>query len=253
MNLYAYCENGPVNAVDPDELQTIYLYNEYAEGVYTLYELTTGANGVDWDLAGIANILCVDPSQLEPAYFDGYGSGYVVRGGGGGSWDPAGKAGNRKDITLDGPLAYTPIDSGPLDGGSSSSAGPTDSTGPINGSFAPGIAIRFPPGSYGDRLMRFLCGDPCSSVKIGICPQPPRIHFGGHKSPGQWDSKMAQRGWTRPQIMEAVEKGQRVPAPNNVHPGNSATRYIHRETGRSAVIDDVTGEILHIGGDGFLY
>ena len=34
---------------------------------------------------------------------------------------------------------------------------------------------------------------------------------------------------------------------------NSATRYVHPETGRSVVIDNVTGEVIHVGGDGFKY
>ena len=38
---------------------------------------------------------------------------------------------------------------------------------------------------------------------------------------------------------------------NKVNPGNSARRYVHPKTGRSVVVDDVTGEVLHVGGDGF--
>jgi hypothetical protein len=36
-------------------------------------------------------------------------------------------------------------------------------------------------------------------------------------------------------------------------PANGATRYVNPTTGRSVVIDNVTQEVLHVGGDGFLY
>jgi hypothetical protein len=62
---------------------------------------------------------------------------------------------------------------------------------------------------------------------------------------------MEQRDWTPKQIDEALAGGQKHPAPNKVNPGNSATRYVHPKTGRSVVVDDVTGEVLHVGGDGF--
>ena len=64
---------------------------------------------------------------------------------------------------------------------------------------------------------------------------------------------MAQRGWTNEQITEALQTGESFSAVNNINLGNSATRYVHPTTGRSVVIDDVTREIIHVGGDGFLY
>jgi len=64
---------------------------------------------------------------------------------------------------------------------------------------------------------------------------------------------MAKRGWTPQQVDEALSGGQKFPAVNKVTPGNSATRYVHPETGRSIVIDDVTAELLHVGGEGFEY
>jgi hypothetical protein len=63
---------------------------------------------------------------------------------------------------------------------------------------------------------------------------------------------MAARGWTDAQIKEARAEGQSVPAVN-VETRGPATRYIHPETGRSVVIDDVTGDVIHVGGDGFVY
>jgi hypothetical protein len=35
--------------------------------------------------------------------------------------------------------------------------------------------------------------------------------------------------------------------------GNSATRYIHPVTGQSVVVDNVTGNVVHVGGPGFQY
>jgi hypothetical protein len=64
---------------------------------------------------------------------------------------------------------------------------------------------------------------------------------------------MIQRGWTNDQISEAIQRGAKFPATNLVNPTNAATRYVHPTTGRSVVVDDITGEVIHVGGDGFLY
>jgi colicin-like ribonuclease protein len=64
---------------------------------------------------------------------------------------------------------------------------------------------------------------------------------------------MTHRGWTPAQITEAIDNGQKLPASNQVNPGNTAARYVHPTTGRSVVVDDVTGEVIHVGGDGFVY
>lgn len=53
-------------------------------------------------------------------------------------------------------------------------------------------------------------------------------------------------------IQEAVEFGNKFPAKNNAN-GNSATRYVHPKTGKSVVVDDVTGDILQVGRSDFLY
>ena len=37
------------------------------------------------------------------------------------------------------------------------------------------------------------------------------------------------------------------------HTINGATRYVHPTTGRSIVIDNTTGKLLQVGGDGFLW
>ncbi len=64
---------------------------------------------------------------------------------------------------------------------------------------------------------------------------------------------MGKRGWSNAQIDEAIASGGKFPASNQVTPGHGATRHVHPKTGRSVVVDDVTGEVIHVGGDGFLY
>ena len=66
------------------------------------------------------------------------------------------------------------------------------------------------------------------------------------------DRQKKARGWSDEQIEEAVERGDRFPATNN-QSGAPATRYVHPDTGRSVVIDNKTGGIIHVGGDGFKY
>jgi RHS repeat-associated protein len=77
--------------------------------------------------------------------------------------------------------------------------------------------------------------------------------FGANHSAQQWANKLAQRGWTPQQISEAIAFGQRFTATNNINPANGATRYVHPITGRSVVVDNVTGEVIHVGGTGFVY
>lgn len=77
--------------------------------------------------------------------------------------------------------------------------------------------------------------------------------WGATKSPTKWANQASKRGWTPTQITEAIAKGKRFPAENKIRPQNGASRYVHPETGRSVVVDDVTREVIHIGGDGFRY
>ena len=81
----------------------------------------------------------------------------------------------------------------------------------------------------------------------------PSWRLGSNHSAQQWQYKMARRGWAPQQISEAIQNGQQFPAVNNVNPGNVATRYVHPTTGRSVVVDDVTKEVIHVGGEGFVY
>ena len=82
---------------------------------------------------------------------------------------------------------------------------------------------------------------------------PPGWCFGSNHSAQQWQNKMQQRDWTPDRITEAIQGGQTFPPVNNVHPANAATRHVHPTTGRSVVIDDTTREVIHLGGDGYVY
>jgi len=72
------------------------------------------------------------------------------------------------------------------------------------------------------------------------------------KSPDKLLRQMAARGWTVDLVEEAKTGGRSHPAVNR-ETGGPATRYVHPRTGRSVVIDDTTGEVIHVGGDGFIY
>jgi hypothetical protein len=64
--------------------------------------------------------------------------------------------------------------------------------------------------------------------------------------------QMGSRGWTQEGIQEAIKSGKQVRALNKAT-GNAATRYVHPKSGQSVVVDDVTGEVIHVGGPGFKY
>jgi hypothetical protein len=86
---------------------------------------------------------------------------------------------------------------------------------------------------------------------VGVKQEDTTWKFGEFKSETKWSNQMAKRGWTPKQINEALKSKEFYKATNNVNPNNSATRFVHPTTGRSVVIDDITKEILQVGGDGF--
>jgi hypothetical protein len=61
--------------------------------------------------------------------------------------------------------------------------------------------------------------------------------------------QMRKRGWTDHQIREAMATTG-IPAEGRLH---SATRYVHPVTRRSVCVDDITGEIFHVGGEEYKY
>jgi RHS repeat-associated protein len=85
------------------------------------------------------------------------------------------------------------------------------------------------------------------------CPSTPKWKMPTQNGAPKMQRQMQQRGWTPQDITDAMENGQKFPAPNNVNPANSATRYVNPTSGQSVVVDDVTGEVLHVGGPGFKY
>lgn len=66
------------------------------------------------------------------------------------------------------------------------------------------------------------------------------------------ERQMGTRGWTPEEIQEAYEDGEQIDAVNKAN-GDPATRYINPKTGKSVVIDNETGEVIHVGGKGFKY
>jgi hypothetical protein len=81
----------------------------------------------------------------------------------------------------------------------------------------------------------------------------PEWRLGGHHSTVKWQNQFQNRGWTAEQIGEAIQSRKQFPAINKQNPANAATRYVHPQTGRSVVVDKITNEVLHVGGDGFQY
>jgi Colicin E5 ribonuclease domain len=77
--------------------------------------------------------------------------------------------------------------------------------------------------------------------------------YGSSKSEAKWANQFAKRGWTAEQVTEAISKGKRFDALNLVNKANGATRYVHPISGKSVVIDNVTKELLQVGGEGFLW
>jgi Colicin E5 ribonuclease domain len=77
--------------------------------------------------------------------------------------------------------------------------------------------------------------------------------FGAFKSLAKWESQMTKRGWTSQQVTEALQTGEKFAVANLVNKENTATRYVHPDTGYSVVIDDITKEVIHVGGNEFKY
>jgi hypothetical protein len=61
--------------------------------------------------------------------------------------------------------------------------------------------------------------------------------------------QMQKRGWTEDMIREAM-RTPGIPATGQKGP---AIRYVHPASGKSVVVDAATGEIFHVGGEGYQY
>ena len=88
-----------------------------------------------------------------------------------------------------------------------------------------------------------------SAAKTGITGK--NWKYGKHKSAKKWENRMRKRGWTEKQVSEARNSGTKYKADNKVNPENTATRYVHPETGKSIVVDDVTEELLQVADEGW--
>ena len=77
--------------------------------------------------------------------------------------------------------------------------------------------------------------------------------LGGNKTAQKWANQLRERGWTPQQIDEAITSGKSFKERNRINPNNVAIRYVHPKTNQSVVIDDVTKEVIHVGGRWFKY
>lgn len=103
-------------------------------------------------------------------------------------------------------------------------------------------------------LLPFLLGPRIVAAFRLFLAQPQRDAgwtLGRFKSPRKWANQLEKRNWTPQEITETIRTGARFPAPNKVHPGNEAVRYQDPKTGKFVVRDEVTKEILQVGGEDF--
>ncbi len=60
---------------------------------------------------------------------------------------------------------------------------------------------------------------------------------------------MRKRNWTDQQLREALATPG-LPVASKEH---AATRHVHPSSGKVVVVDNVTGEIFHVGDEGYDY
>jgi len=77
-------------------------------------------------------------------------------------------------------------------------------------------------------------------------PQPQPITFANE---AKLRAQMQRRGWTEHMIREALQ----TPGLATQGKRGAATRYVHPATGKSVIVDDATGEVFHVGGEGYKY
>lgn len=61
--------------------------------------------------------------------------------------------------------------------------------------------------------------------------------------------QMRRRGWTGAEIREALA----TPGLPTRGKDGAALRHVHPLSGKSVVVDEATGEIFHVGGEGYAY
>ena len=77
--------------------------------------------------------------------------------------------------------------------------------------------------------------------------------YGHHHGMRKWNNEFIKRGWTEKQVTRTIEKGKPTAAENRVNPGNKATRYTNRNTGKALTLDRVTRELIQVGASDFEY
>ena len=77
--------------------------------------------------------------------------------------------------------------------------------------------------------------------------------YGNNHSMIKWNNEFKKRGWSENQVSKTIKNGKSTPATNKVNPGNKATRYMNKNTGKSVVIDKKSRELLHVGSKDFKY
>jgi hypothetical protein len=119
-----------------------------------------------------------------------------------------------------------------------------------------GVAAYYDPAVSDDAMHEFIGEVAGSVVGCGVGFRGVgalRAGGGGRIEVGSKITKqMGPRGWTPKGIEVAVKSGNQIKAINKAT-GNPATRYVHPKTGQSVVVDNVTGEVIHVGGPGFKY
>ena len=80
------------------------------------------------------------------------------------------------------------------------------------------------------------------------CAKPDLVNLDAHTA-----LSMSKRGWTAQEVREAYEWDVSYPASDITSGNTPATRFVHPTTGKSVVINNATGRIIHVGGTGFQY
>ena len=70
-----------------------------------------------------------------------------------------------------------------------------------------------------------------------------------------WGNYMSKRGWAFDDIQQTLLKGKWTPhsGTNYLNPGNPMSIVTNPSTGKSLIIDNVTKEVIQLGGKGFKY
>ena len=64
---------------------------------------------------------------------------------------------------------------------------------------------------------------------------------------------IVKRGWTPIEIRQAYDMGAAIPAVGMTANSTAATRFVHPVTGKSVIINNTSGRVIHVGGEDFQY